>query len=170
MSVVMGRAQLTVDVLRDGWVKVPIPAGLMVRDARVEGQPLPLVEGPPAHVVLSRAGRVVLQLEIVVAVVAASGSDSITLPASAAPISRASLALPRTGVELTVSGGFISERSESESESRWTAIGRPHQPLGISWKRRVDDRRDQQALRFRASVTSVVGLGEEISSILTTVS
>ena len=166
---IAGRAQLTVDVLRDGWVKVPIPAGLMVRDARVEGQPLPLVEGPPAHVVLSRAGRVVLQLEIVVAVVAASGSESITLPASAAPISRASLTLPRTGVELTVSGGFISERSESESESRWTAIGRPHQPLGISWKRRVDDRRDQQALRFRASVTSVVGLGEEISSILTTV-
>jgi hypothetical protein len=166
---IAGRALLTVDVLRDGWVKVPVPAGLMVRDARVDGQPLPLIEGPPAHVVLSRAGRLVLQLDIVVPLAAAAGSESITLPASPAPISRATLTLPRTGVELTVSGGFITERAESEGESRWSALGRAHQPLGISWKRRVDDRRDQQPLRFRAHVTSVVGLGEEISSIVATV-
>ena len=54
-----GRALLTIDVLRDGWVKVPIPAGLMVRDARVgagpstplgaSGQPVTLIEGPPAQ-------------------------------------------------------------------------------------------------------------------------
>ena len=166
---IAGRALLTVDVLRDGWVKVPVPAGLMVRDARVDGQPLPLIEGPPAHVVLSRAGRLVLQLDIVVPLAAAGGSESITLPASPAPISRATLTLPRTGVELTVNGGFITERSELEGESRWSALGRAHQPLGISWKRRVDDRRDQQPLRFRATVTSVVGLGEEISSIIATV-
>src|SRR5687767_4090363 len=63
-EVIAGRALLTVDVLRDGWVKVPIPAGLMVRDARLEGQPVPLIEGPPAHVMLSRQGRAVLSLDI----------------------------------------------------------------------------------------------------------
>ena len=166
---IAGRVLLTVDVLRDGWVKVPIPAGLMVRDARVDGQPLPLIEGPPAHVVLSRAGRLVLQLDIVVPLAAAAGSESITLPASPAPISRVTLTLPRTGVDLSVSGGFISERAESEGDSRWMVLGRAHQPVGIAWKRRVDDRRDQQPLRFRATVTSVVGLGEEISSIVTTI-
>jgi hypothetical protein len=166
---IAGRVLLTVDVLRDGWVKVPVPAGLMVRDARIDGQPLPLIEGPPAHVVLSRAGRLVLQLDIVVPLAAAAGSESITLPASPAPISRATLTLPRTGVELTVNGGFISERAESEGDSRWVVLGRAHQQLGISWKRRVDDRRDQQPLRFRATVTTVVGLGEEISSIVATV-
>jgi hypothetical protein len=167
-EVIAGRALLTVDVLRDGWVKVPVPAGLMVRDARVDGQPLPLIEGPPAHVVLSRAGRVVLQLDIVVPLTAAGGSESLTLPASAAPISRTTMALPRGGVELTVTGGFVSERSESASETRWTTLGRAHQPLAFSWKRRVDDRRDQQPLRFRANVTSVIGLGEEVSTIAAT--
>ena len=54
---VAGRAVLTIDVLRDGWVKVPIPAGLMVRDARLDGQPVALIEGPPAHVVLSRTAQ-----------------------------------------------------------------------------------------------------------------
>ena len=61
---VAGRARLTIDVLRDGWTRVQIPAGLMVRDAQLDGQPVPLVEGPPPHVLLSRAGRVVLALDI----------------------------------------------------------------------------------------------------------
>jgi hypothetical protein len=30
-----GQANLTVDILQDGWVRVPIPAGLLVREARV---------------------------------------------------------------------------------------------------------------------------------------
>ena len=80
-------------------------------------------------------------------------------------MSRATLTLPRGGVDLTVTGGFISERSESATESRWTALGRANQPLAFSWKRKVDDRRAEQPLRFRARVTSVVGLGEEVSSI-----
>src|SRR5882672_4494947 len=35
-----GRALLTIDVLRDGWTRVQIPAGLMVRDATLDGQPV----------------------------------------------------------------------------------------------------------------------------------
>lgn len=162
---IAGRALLTVDVLREGWVKVPIPAGLMVRDARLDGQPWSLVEGPPAHVVLSRPGRAVLSLEISLPLASTAGTESIALPSSAAPLSRAVLTLPRGGVELTVTGGFISERSESATESRWTALGRANQPLGFSWKRKVDDRRAEQALRFRARVTSMIGLGEEVSAI-----
>ncbi len=166
---IVGRALLTIDVLREGWVKVPIPTGLMVRDARLDGQPVPLVEGPPAHVMLSRAGRSVLSLELVIPLSASAGSESIALPASPAPISRATLALPRTGVELVVSGGYVIERAETAAESRWTAIGRPNQPLAFTWKRKVDDRRAEQALRFRARVTSMVGLGEEVSSLNATI-
>src|SRR5689334_4480195 len=33
-----GRATLTIDVLKDGWVRVPIPAGLLVREARLDGK------------------------------------------------------------------------------------------------------------------------------------
>ena len=83
---IAGRALLTIDVLRDGWTRVQIPAGLMVRDARIDGQPLSLIEGPPPHVLLSRAGRVVLTLEIVIPLAASAGTESISLPASAAPI------------------------------------------------------------------------------------
>ena len=166
---IAGRVLLTVDVLRDGWVKVPIPAGLMVRDARLDGQPVALVEGPPAHLVLAKPGRSVLSLDIAVPLATAAGAESIALPASPAPLTRAVLTLPRAGVDVTVSGGFISERSESASESRWTALGRAHQPIGFSWKRKADDRRAEQPLRFRARVASAVGLGEEVSTITTSV-
>ena len=166
---IAGRVTLTIDVLRDGWVKVPIPAGLMVRDARIDGQPVALIEGPPAHVVLSRPGRAVLALDISLPLAAAAGTESITLPSSPAPVSRATLTLPKGGVDLTVTGGFVSDRSESATESRWTALGRANQSLGFSWKRKVDDRRADMALRFRARLSSSIGLGEEVSSITSVV-
>jgi hypothetical protein len=147
---VSGRALLTIDVLRDGWTRVQIPAGLMVRDARLEGQPVSLVEGPPPHVLLSRAGRSVLTLEIVIPLISSAGTDSIALPASPSPISRAALVLPTTGVDLTLNGGFVAEHAETANESRWTAFGRPNQPLTLSWKRKVDDRRAELPLRVRA--------------------
>src|SRR6516162_3204762 len=38
-----GRASLTVDVLKDGWVRVPVPTGLLVREARLDGKLVSLV-------------------------------------------------------------------------------------------------------------------------------
>src|SRR5260370_22105627 len=38
-----GRTSLTVDVLRDGWVRIPIPAGLLVCEARLDGKLVSLV-------------------------------------------------------------------------------------------------------------------------------
>ena len=166
---VSGRALLTIDVLRDGWTRVQIPAGLMVRDAQLDGQPVPLVEGPPPHVILSRAGRVVLTLDIALALTSSAGTESIALPASASPISRAVLALPRVGVDLSVTGGFVSDRVEAAGESRWTTFGRPNQMLTLSWKRTVDDRRAEQPLRTRARVTTLVGLAEDVSQVATAV-
>jgi len=162
---IAGRALLTIDVLRDGWTRVQIPAGLMVRDARLDGQPVSLVEGPPPHVLLSRAGRVVLTLDIVIPLTASAGTESIVLPSSTAPISRATLVLPRSGVDLNVAGGFVADRAEDANQSRWTAFGRPGQALTLTWKRKVDDRRAEQPLRTRARVTSVVGLGEDVSAV-----
>src|SRR5215469_13167259 len=40
-----GRANLTVDVLKEGWVRVPVPNGLLVREARLDGKLVSLVPG-----------------------------------------------------------------------------------------------------------------------------
>lgn len=162
---VAGRALLTIDVLREGWSRIQIPTGLMVRDATLDGQPVALVEGPPPHVLLARAGRSVLTLDIVIPLTASAGTESIMLPASPSPISRATLVLPRSGVDLSLTGGFIADRAEAANESRWTAFGRPNQPLTLSWKRKVDDRRAEQPLRVRARVTQVAGLGEDACQV-----
>jgi hypothetical protein len=151
--------------LREAWTRVQIPAGLMVREARLGSQPVALIEGPPPHVLLSRAGRAVLALDIALPLAASAGAESVTLPASGAPITRATLTLPHTGVELTASGGFLAEHAQTASESQWTVFGRPNEPLTLTWKRKVDDRRGEQPLRTRARVTTVVGLGEELSQM-----
>src|SRR5882724_2216596 len=144
---VTGRALLTIDVLREGWTRLQIPAGLMVREASIDGRPLALVDGPPPQVLLSHSGRSLVTLDLVIPLAASAGAESIVVPASPAPISRVRLALPRSGVDLAITGGFIAEHSEAANDSRWTAFGHPNQPLTMRWKRKVDDRRAEQPLR-----------------------
>jgi len=70
-----GRAILTVDVLKDGWVRVPIPAGLLVREARLDGKLVSLVSGAPGKsgvplsLVLSKRGRAVVTLDVALPIV-----------------------------------------------------------------------------------------------------
>ena len=48
-----GEARLTVDVLKTGWVSIEIPQGLLVRAARLDGRPIPVIDTPAPHVLLS---------------------------------------------------------------------------------------------------------------------
>ena len=150
-------------MLRDGWTRVQIPAGLMVRDARLDGQPVSLVEGPPPHVLLSRAGRFVLTLDIVIPLTSV-GRRRIDRAARVAVADLARDAHAAAERRRSVGRRRLRRRSAPRTggESRWTAFGRPNQPLTLSWKRKVDDRRAEQPLRMRARVTTLVGLGEDI--------
>src|SRR6266851_9173678 len=125
-----GRASLTVDVLKDGWVRVPVPAGLLVREARLDGKLVSLVPGASGKAggqlsaLLSHSGRAVLLLDIAIPVAAATGEESITLPSTASGVTRASVQLPRQGVDVRLTGGLLSEKSESAAQSKWVAYGR----------------------------------------------
>jgi hypothetical protein len=166
---VTGEARLTIDVLKQGWVSVQMPAGMLVRGARLEGRTTALVDGTPPRVLISRAGRSVLSLDIVVPVEASGGVESMTLPPSASALSAVTLIVPRTGVDLTVGGGFVAEQTESNAENRWTVYGSPGRPLTFSWKRKIDDRRSTLPLRAKARVIELVALGEETSQITASV-
>ncbi len=74
---VTGEARLTVDVLKQGWVSIQMPAGMLVRGARLDGRQTALVDGTPPRVLVSRSGRAVITLEIVIAdrVLRRSGVD-----------------------------------------------------------------------------------------------
>jgi hypothetical protein len=163
-----GRARLHVDVLREGWVRVPAPAGLLVREARLDGRPLPLLDGDPKQpapeALLSRTGRAVLDLDVVIPVVSAAGTESITVPQSTAAVTQVTLTLPRKEVDLQAPGGLLLERSDGEV-SRFVAHGRTSAPWTLSWRRKVDDQRALVPLRLRAIVTELVGLAEESAQV-----
>lgn len=157
----VGEARMTVDVLKEGWVKVPIPSGLLVREARIDGRPLSLVEKPSPHVLLSRPGRAVLSLQVATAVSSSAGVESLSLPSSLSASTRVALVVSRTGVDLSVSGGLLAERAEATSESRFLAYGRAGEPLAFSWRKKRDDQGASRPLRLRGSVTEIVGLAED---------
>ncbi len=164
-----GQAHLTVDVIKDGWVRVPIPSSLLVREAKLDGKLVSLVAGAKASdgksAVFSHQGRAVLVLDIVIPVIAAAANESIVLPPALAGITRASVQLPRQGVDIKLTGGFLAEKSATESESTWLVYGRGNEPLVFSWWRKADDHRSSQPLRLRGSLTELVGLGEDTTSV-----
>jgi hypothetical protein len=165
---VTGQARLTIDVLKQGWVTVQIPGGLLVREARLDGRLTALSvldPGAPPRVLIARTGRATLALDVVVPLTASAGSESIALPASGSALSAVTLVVPRTGVSLAVAGGFIAEQSETGAESRWVVFGGPGRPLSFSWKRKVDDRRADLPLRTRARITELVALGEDATIV-----
>jgi hypothetical protein len=165
----VGQASLTVDVIRDGWVRIPIPPGLMVREAKLDGKPVSLVASDKGSgeksAIFSRQGRALLLLDIVMPVVANADSESISLPPAVAGITRASVKLPRQGVDMKVRGGFLAEKPATAAERMWVAYGRGNEALVFSWWRKTDDHRSSQPLRLRGSLTELVGLGEDTTSI-----
>ena len=166
-----GRASLTVDVLKDGWVRVPIPAGLLVREAKLDGKLVSLVpstagRGNQLSALLSKPGRAVLQLDIALPVASNAGEESISLPSTGSGVTRATVRLPRQGVDIRLNGGLLADKSESGAESKWLAYARGNEPLTFTWKRKTEDHRSTQALRLRGSLTELTGLGEDTTTIV----
>jgi hypothetical protein len=166
-----GQASLTVDVIKDGWVRVPIPSGLYVREAKLDGRLVSLVSGGgekgagPLSVILPRPGRYVLALDVAVPVASNAGNESIALPNAMSGVTRALVQLARQGMDVKLSGGLLVEASESATDSRWLAYGSGNQPLTFVWRRKTDDQRNSQPLRMRGSLTELVGLGEDSISV-----
>lgn len=166
-----GEARLTVDVIKNGWVRIAMPDGLIVRDAKLDGRPVNLVmnatdKGPGrADLLLSKTGRSVLTMNIVAPVTTVAGTDILHLPVSNSAVSHAIVELTRQGVDVRITGGLLLEHAETASGSRWVANGRGGEPLTFGWRRKIDDERSKQPLRFRGSVTQLVGLGEDATQV-----
>lgn len=165
---VTGTAVADVDVLKEGWVSVTIPSGLLVRDASIDGRSVSLIEPGNPDILLSKRGRSQLTLHIVLPVTPTGAAESLVIPPAPASVVEATLRIPREGVDVTVMNGFVSDQTVNNGVSRWTAHGRANQPLTFAWRRRVDDQRVNQPLRVRGAVTELVGLGEESTQITAT--
>jgi hypothetical protein len=166
-----GDARLTIDVIKDGWVRLAMPDGLMIREAQLDGHQVTLVTRPHDkesggnELLLSRTGRSVLTLKIVAPVTTVAGTDILRLPVSNAAVSHAAVELARQGVDVHITGGLLMDHSETATSSRWVANGSGNQAMTFAWRRRIDDQRASQALRLRANLTQLVGLGEDATQV-----
>jgi len=166
-----GEARLTVDVIQNGWVRLAMPKGLMVREASLDGRQVTLVapsadKGDGAgELLLSKTGRSVLTLKIVAPVSTVAGTDLLQLPASNSAVVRAAVEVARQGVDVRITGGLLMDHADTASGSRWIANGRGTEPLTFAWRRKIDEGRSLQPLRLRGAVSQLVGLGEDTTQI-----
>jgi hypothetical protein len=166
-----GRATLTVDVLKNGWVSVPVPPGLFVREAKLEGKLLSLVSPSDSKdpnqlfALLSHPGRAMISLEITLPIAATAGEERVTLPATSSGVTRVTLEIPRIGVDLSLNGGLFSESKELPNGGRWTVYGKGAEPIVFAWRRKVEEHHVTLPLRMRGTLTQFVGLGEDSTSV-----
>src|SRR5579862_2627565 len=166
-----GRATLTVDVLKDGWVRVPVPPGLLVREARLDGKEVSLVPGAQGKLgthlcaLLSHAGRSVLALDVDLPVNVSAGDESISLPSTESGVTRATVQLAREGIDLRVAGGLLSEKSENQGDTRWMAYARGNEPLTFTWRKKTEDHHAELPLRLRGWLTQLTSLAEDSTSV-----
>jgi hypothetical protein len=178
-----GQASLTVDVIKDGWVRVAIPSGLLVREARLDGKEVSLVSsgagvsgapggksGNQLSAVLAHAGRAVLMLDVALPVTASAGEEKITLPSTSSGVTRAAVQVPRQGVDVRLNGGLLAEKVESDNVSKLLAYGRGNEALTFTWRRKLEDHRQTLPLRMRGSLTQLTGLGEDVTTVFAEVS
>ena len=170
-GIAAGHAGLTVDMVKDGWARIPVPSGLLVREARVDGKRVSLVPdhapggGSQLFAIFPARGRAVLALDVALPVTMAAGEERLSLPATTSSVTRVSVVLPRQEVDVRVTGGMLSEKSSSAGESKWLGFGRGNEPFTFTWRRKVEDRRVTLPTRLRGSLTELLGLGEDSTSI-----
>ena len=166
-----GHATLTVDVLKNGWVHVPIPAGLFVREAKLDGKPLSLASlsggksGNQFSALLSHTGRSVIMLEIALPITASASEERVSIPSTFSGVTKVTLEIPRSGVDLSLSGGLFSESKELASGGKWTAYGKGVEPIVFAWRRKAEERHSTLPLRMHGALTEFVGLGEDSTSV-----
>src|SRR5215470_9495730 len=164
-----GRATLTVDVLKNGWVRVPIPAGLFVREAKLDGKPLSLA--PPAAggkqagqlcALLSHPGRSLITLDIALPIASSPKEERLSLPSTFSGVTKVNLEISQPGVDLSLSGGLFSESADlPKGGGKWIAYGKGGEPMTFIWRRKIEDRHSTLPLRMRGTLTQFVGLGED---------
>lgn len=161
-ELVTGQAALTIDVVGAGWTSLSLPAGLAIREARLDGQPLVIDAGPPPTVHLSRAGRAVLHLELAFVPVDSGDTVRLALPASSAAVTRVALTIPGTTHRIAADGGVVAVRDDRGGATRWTIHGQPGAALALDWARRRDDARAVAPLRLAASLDTTAGLRDTL--------
>ena len=161
-DLVTGQAALTIDVVGAGWTALPLPAGLAIREARLDGQPLVIDAGPPPTVHLSRTGRAVLRLDLAFVPVESGGTVRLALPASSAAVTRVALTIPGTTHRIAADGGVVAARDDRGDVTAWTIHGRPGAALALDWTRRRDDPRAVAPLRLAASLDTTAGVRDTL--------
>src|SRR5258708_32516992 len=92
---------------------------------------------------------------------AGGGEQNFSLPTGSSGITRASVTLPRQDVNVKVSGGLLSEKSQSAAETKWLAYGHGNQPLTFTWRRKTEDHHADLPLRLPGSLTHMPALGAD---------
>ena len=128
--------QLTIDVLEDDWVLVPVlPAGTPVDTVAVDDQPVQLIAGPAGlGWVINEAGSYRMRLVYRVDAVSFEAGYGLSLPMVEASSTQLTATLPGTGLDVAVIPSAGARSDPTNGRTRVTATVPSTTGLQISWR------------------------------------
>jgi len=132
-------AAFEIDVYDKAWVKVPFfPADVAVRDARLDGKPVGVIQENGWHHVLLRApGRHALAVSFVVKAPGADDAPRFSFPIAQTPITLLALTFPRPGLDVTVDPAQGAAHSGDGRGTRVTAVIPTTGQISVRWQKVV---------------------------------
>src|SRR5438105_3145829 len=117
------------------------------------------------HALFSHTGRAVITLEIALPIAATASEERVSIPSTFSGVTRVTLEIPRSGVDLSLNGGLLSETHELKTGGKWTAYGKGAEPIVFAWRRKTEEHHATLPLRMHGTLTQFVGLGEDSTSL-----
>src|SRR5439155_23861060 len=88
-----------------------------------------------------------------------------SIPPTTSGITRVTLEIPHSRVDLSLNGGLLSETHELETGGKWTAYGKGAQQMVFAWRHKTEEHHSTLPLRMHGTLTQFVGLGEDSTSL-----
>jgi hypothetical protein len=130
------QVRLSIDVLEDEWVLVPVlPSGTPVAAATIDGEPVQLLATPAGLAWATKAaGAYSMQLSYQVDAASSQGGFSLPVPLPQAAAIKLTATLPGTGLDVSVIPSAGSKTASSGSSTTVTATVPTSNGVQISWR------------------------------------
>jgi hypothetical protein len=134
-------AQVDVEVLEDGWQRIPLDfAGIGIEKAEIGGQPALLVPTKRGYdLLLQGAGRRTLDLVLRAAAPAKGDTHTAQFSVPPVPLARLALTVPGTDTQVTITPRLASTTKSEGGQTQLLAFLGPVAKVSVGWKRKPED-------------------------------
>jgi hypothetical protein len=149
-------AEFELNVLKDGWVRVPfLPDSIGLQNVTVNDQPAMVVRADGAHnVVLSGTGPRQIRATFTLPRSGGVGAPALEIPIRQTAVTLLSITVPQPGLNIAIEPAQALTCSTEDGKTRAKAVLRPTQRIFIRWRTEATARPPRRKSSRKRAISS----------------